>query len=184
MDYKYWASVIEKSVPGLVAQDEIEFLMQCVRSSPKECQCVDLGTYLGKSAAAICMACKGTPRDIITMDTFRYIGRLGPATPEMVEKNLKQLGLQANILVADSCKVPGVVGSVGLLFIDTAHNSRQLSAELDAWLPCMADGGNVVLHDYYRKRYPGYVDTINARFKECWELVRIQFTTIGFRKLC
>lgn len=179
MDYDYWAETIENNIPGLMSQNEIKFIMRCVRSSPKRDQYVNLGTYLGKSTAAICVA---TSREVITIDTFKYTGRLGRSTPKIVKKNLAQLGLVANIITASSStKVPNIVKKVGFLFIDTQHTARQLNAELNIWLPYMARRGVIALHDYH-KTYPGYVSTINARLKEHWELLGVQDTTIGFRK--
>lgn len=182
MDYDYWAETIENNIPGLMSQGEVKFIMRCVRSSPKRDQCVNLGTYLGKSTAAICVANKGTSREVITIDTFKYTGRLGRSTPKIVKKNLARLGLVANIITtSSSAKVPNIVKKVGFLFIDTQHTARQLNAELNIWLPYMTRKGIVALHDYH-KTYPGYVATINARLREHWELLGIQDTAIGFRK--
>ena len=183
MDYDYWTEVIEENIPGQMERSEVTFLMQCAELSSRKYQRVNLGAYLGKSTAAIC-AVGGTRREVITIDNFKYVGRLGPSTPEMVRENLARLGLSANILTADSCRVPNTIKRVGLLSIDTDHNSRHLNKELDAWLPYMVDRGIVVLHDYYAEHYAGYVATIDARLKGHWELLGIQHITIGFRKPC
>lgn len=183
MDYDYWTEAIEENVPGQMVPSEVKFLMQCVESSPEKCQRVNLGAYLGKSTAAIC-AVSGARREVITIDNFKYTGRLGPSTPEIVRENLARLGLSANILTADSCSVPSTIEGVGLLFIDTDHSARHLNKELDAWLPYVVDRGIVVLHDYYEESYSGYVAAIDTRLEGHWELLGIQHTTIGFRRPC
>ena len=181
MDYDYWMEVIEKNIPGLMGQYEVKFLMRCVRSSPKRKQCVNLGTYLGRSTAATCAARES--REVITLDTFKYVGRLGRSSPEIVKKNLKRLGLSATILTASSsARVPNIIKRVGFLLIDTQHTARQLTAELNVWLPCMAPRSVVVLHDYIARVYPGYVTAINTQFKEHWEFLGLQDSMIGFRK--
>jgi len=179
MDYDYWAERIEKNIPGLMSQNEVKFIMRCVKSSPRKGYCVNLGTYLGKSTAAICAA---TSQEVITMDTFKYTGRLGQSSPKLVRANLAKLNLNANILVhSTSAKVSSIVRKVSFLFIDTHHTARQLNAELDIWLPYMAARGVIALHDYHRK-YPGYVTTIDTRLKKHWEFLGLHDTVIGFRK--
>jgi len=174
-----WAEAIEKNIPGLIGQDQIKLLMQCVKSSPRRGQCVNLGTYLGKSTAAICAASKSS---VITIDTFKYIGRLGRSSPKIVKKNLARLGLRATIITtSSSTKVPSAIEKVRFLFVDTQHTANQLNAELDVWLPYMTERGVIVLHDYHKK-YPGYVATINTRLREHWEFLGFVGTTIGFRK--
>lgn len=182
MDYEYWAELIEKHVPGLMAQSEVRFLMQCVRSAPPNTQYVDLGTYLGKSTAAICAAAKGVAPKVITIDTFKYIGRLGPSNPSIVRANLAQLKLEANILVASSGHIPTTIDKVGFLFIDTQHTGGRVNGELDIWLPHITARGVVALHDYIHNIYPSYAVAIDKRFRGKWEFLGLQGSTICFRR--
>lgn len=42
---------------------------------------------------------------------------------------------------------------VGLLHVDALHTYAAVKADLDAWLPHVAPGGRVVMHDYYDRRF-------------------------------
>lgn len=177
-------NLIEKHIPGLLSRNEVEFIMHCVSEAPPNTQYVDLGTYLGKSAAAICAAGTDRASEIITIDRFKYKGRLGRSSPKIVRRNLAQLNFYPTIITGSSSgTISPRINNVGFLFIDTHHTATQLNRELNVWSPRLVRGAIVALHDYYPNGvYPKYVAAINHYFRDKWEFLGLKDTIIGFRK--
>jgi predicted O-methyltransferase YrrM len=123
----------------------------------KKC-CVDLGTFLGRSAVLLSLRAK----KVLTIDLFEHCPREAESSPGhgyrgmAAKHNLragavrKWLSLYSNIDVAQvdtgSAEL-AADGSVDLVFIDDDHSYQGVAWDFWAWLPKLKRGGIVAFHD-------------------------------------
>ena len=150
---------IGDGIPILMSQTDTLLLYRYARRAPTQGWIVDLGTYMGGSAAVLCAAC-GDGR-VVTIDNYTA----SPVTSvEITQANLQAAGLCPRVVEGDSRIIPSGIEQVALLCIDTVHSSWFLDQELDAWLPLLLPKGIVAIHDYGDKRFPTMREAVDARF--------------------
>lgn len=116
---------------------------------------VEIGTYLGCSAAYLGKAIKDSGKKIefFTIDTFEpdsYLPYKPEDSYEQVKKALHDLDLKDFVtpVKGRSLDVAGQFDTIDFLFIDGAHDYETVRAELETYLPKMNPGGVIAGHDY------------------------------------
>lgn len=144
-------------VEGYLWEHEGELLFEAARRVSREHVVVELGSYKGRST--ICLA-QGHDL-VIAVDHFKGEQSIEPITQHFdhitgdyraeFERNLDKYGVRANVLVTpyDTVTAAKIWASktVGLLFVDAAHDYESVSQDLRAWLPLMAPEGYLILDD-------------------------------------
>jgi len=94
---------------------------------------VELGTRTGVSTRALAEGVKrtgGTLNAIDINDCSQFLE-----------------GVQCNFIHADDMTVALPANPIDILFIDTSHMLDHTFAELERWVPCVREGGFILLHD-------------------------------------
>lgn len=130
---------------------------EAVRTFPSGSIFVEIGTYLGRSAAYMGQAIKDSGKDILfyTIDTFAP----DPALPDKpidarqrFQRSINDLRLNDYVFSLEG-KAVGVKHRFGprqinFLFIDGAHDYETVKAEIETYLPKMNPNGTIAGHDY------------------------------------
>ena len=131
----------------MVSQPELRFLGWCTSLVPK-LRFVELGTYRGRSTKLLAQFTD----DLLAIDKFEPFQLQDRtfvfSTADIVRENLGDLAQNVTIVKGNSATVPEGVGRISLLHIDSDHSREHLNKEMDVWLPRLASGGVIVLHDY------------------------------------
>lgn len=136
-------------------------------------QAVDLGTFQGSSAVILALACDR----VETIDLFE--GVLDADSEQHCEEQYRELWSRhrytmesvravlawyGNITQRQDDTVAAardkVDGGVDLLFVDADHSHAGTMANVMAWLPKMARGGRIVLHDN-NELHPGVMRAVD-----------------------
>ena len=152
-------------IDGWMAETELEWLHQTISKMPQASVAVELGSWFGRSSAALA---KGLPStcSLVCIDT--WLGTPTEPAHNIAQTqdihaafmaNLQVLGVEVNPYErgrtgAQYLKMNSVDaarffddGSVGFLFVDGDHRTPGL--DLDAWLPKMKPGSIVSGHDFF-----------------------------------
>jgi len=178
---------LTEGVVGFCVPEEMPLLTYAARVAPAG-DIVELGALQGYTTIVLASIAKQRGLRVFSIDDFALPPRpwLPPFSAEIVRRNVALIGADVTVVSGKSHVVPAGVGEVGLLFVDSEHTGPRLTLELDTWLPLMAPGGIVVLHDYCDDYpvYEGYVDVINERLGAVpeWQFVALVRQMIMFRK--
>jgi predicted O-methyltransferase YrrM len=145
--------------------DEKVALYRTVLRLPQHCIGLEVGSYLGASAAVIGSAMRHRNGQLHCVDTWENQAMDGPECETWPE-------FEANVRRLESVIVPHrgfsvdvaqtVSLSLDFLFVDGDHSAEAVDADLSAWLPKLKPGGIVALHDIgwadgVRKGYEKYL---------------------------
>ena len=132
-------------VDGYLFPHEAVFLYWLARSGPGDGAIVEIGSYRGRSTLCLATGIKG-----------RRATRIAAVDPHVYEtegdlrENLAHFGMSTIVqpIVAPSVTAAGAwSGPVRVVFVDGHHEQASVEADVDAWLPFLAPGGFLVLHD-------------------------------------
>lgn len=168
------------SLPGLTSPEELEFLQRLAHSASRlPGWIVELGTFCGRATAAVCSVVD--PARVLSIDSY-VMQHHGPASLPATRLALHQLGLEPRLLQQQSHQVPEDVLEVAMLLVDTDHRAEPLRRELSAWLPLLAPGGIVCLHDYGCRKWPEVTAVVDRTFRTAdWQLLGLERKLIAFR---
>jgi predicted O-methyltransferase YrrM len=135
------------SIYGKMSDAECAALMDAAEAAPKEGPIVELGTFTGRSAALIAIAC-GDPTRVWTYDTYHYkSGKYKPSKSKN-EARMKAHGITGIHFVQGDTRGPlKECSDVAMLFIDSTHTPAHVQQELDVWLPRLRDEAVIAFHD-------------------------------------
>lgn len=139
-------------LPGYMDEKELICLRNTALSMPPGALAVEVGSWKGRSTAAIAV-----PHvNLVCVDTFRgmpnditaWIARREDIYSIFVS-NMRRLNLHPKILVMDSIKAAGLFqnDSIDWIFLDSDHSNFR--AEFYSWLPKVKPGGLVSGHDFF-----------------------------------
>lgn len=151
-------------IRGYLADVEGYALMLLARSGPGDGAIVEIGSFLGKSAAWLAFGAQQGGRGRVTaIDPFTGSPEHQPGArneePEIVargstrprfEQNLRDAGLRESVDVIEARSTDAAArwsGPIRLLFIDGDHSEEASRADFEAWLPHTALGGLIAFHD-------------------------------------
>ena len=125
---------------------EAEYLYFCAQRA--RLGIVEIGRFRGGSTFLLACANRNVPIwsiDLDPRDDDRLRGFFGA----------HRVGQNVELIVGDSQRGSfPEIGDYDLLFIDGDHSYEGCSADLEAFVPGLADGGEVVLHDCYAESPP------------------------------
>ncbi|MFI6943024.1 class I SAM-dependent methyltransferase [Streptomyces sp. NPDC050418] len=130
---------------------------------------LEVGTYCGRSTVLLADAARQTGTTALTVDHHRGSEEQQPGweyhDPEVVDpevgrmdtlptfrRTLHKAGLEEHViaLVGKSPQVARVWGgSLGFVFIDGGHTDEHATADYEGWVPHLAEGGLLLIHDVF-----------------------------------
>ncbi|UGY91125.1 class I SAM-dependent methyltransferase [Streptomyces gobiensis] len=130
---------------------------------------LEVGTYCGRSTILLADAARQAGVMAITVDHHRGSEEQQPGweyhDPSVVDpavgrmdtlptfrRTLHAAGLEEHVIavVGRSPQVAAVWGGeLGLVFIDGGHTDEHATADYEGWVPHLADGGLLVIHDVF-----------------------------------
>jgi predicted O-methyltransferase YrrM len=186
-------------IQGWMSAPELAFLHCVALSIPRGATVVEVGSWKGRSTAAICEGLKSVPdAKLFAVDTFageagntyqleRYMGELAEdrvyrefrANTEEYSfvEVLRMSSLDASRQFADD--------SIDWIFIDAEHTFERVTADIRAWFPKLKRGGLVSGHDYPKFAVRCAVDTRLPNVQS-WESIwytRRASSELAFRPL-
>jgi predicted O-methyltransferase YrrM len=152
------------------------FYDRIVRDAPPGSLVVEVGVFCGRSLAHLARAARRADKGlrIVGVDWFRGdpgtlakcppLPRSGNFAGECLG-NLTRSGLADDVaLVAASSRLASALvpdGAAYCVFVDAAHDTPAVRADIDSWLPKVAPGGVLAGHD---ADYPSVRAALDARF--------------------
>lgn len=144
------------TISGQVMEIEMGALQRLIGDLPYDAAILEFGPCVGRSTAAMALACVGTDRMIYTVDHFtgKETGYV-QADLETLRSNIAdlRLGEYVTIIVGDSTEVAlnWEGPSPWLVFHDGSHLYEKVKADILAILPHIEIGGYFCFHDYTGK---------------------------------
>jgi predicted O-methyltransferase YrrM len=146
-----WKSSLE--IEGWLLESQGRALFEAAAALPSDTAAVEIGSHRGKSASIIAGGLPAHAR-LTAVDPFddpRWGG--GPDSLAMFQKNVAIAGVADKIDLFRGLSVEASASwtglPVGLLWVDGAHDRASTLADIDGWLPHMADGGRLYIHDAF-----------------------------------
>jgi predicted O-methyltransferase YrrM len=137
------------AIEGFMRPSELEWLAGQAASRKR---IAEIGTYYGRTTAALAESCIGEvhtyddfygPRDIVIPEDIRA------GIYDKFRKNLAPHLQSGRVIVhRESFKDVKPDGEYDLIFIDGSHEYRHFTADLDKWAPHLAKDGLLCGHDY------------------------------------
>jgi MMP 1-O-methyltransferase len=130
---------------------------------------LEIGTYCGKSAVYLGAAARDTGSVLFSVDHHHGSEELQPGwahhDPEVVDpatgaidtlpwarQTLRTAGLEGHVVLVVGSSVTVAqqwATSLSLLFIDGGHGTEVAAADFAAWVPMVAPGGVLAVHDVF-----------------------------------
>jgi predicted O-methyltransferase YrrM len=150
-----------RAVDGWLSEEEADLLLRAAvqaLAATAGAPIVEVGSMWGRSTVVLATAVSAVAPDSRVHAIDPHEGEitvleggtthLGP-TLEAFKRNLASAGVEdaVEIVVARSADTPWS-GPIGLLFVDGLHDEQSVRADTGHFLPHLANGGLVALHDY------------------------------------
>ena len=173
---------------GFLKMDEAQLLMEAADSLAAGSIVVNVGAGAGTSALAIIEQRPDLAVTFYTVDMRDDDNPFGGMLNELhAFQNAKMEHLLPNQIKGDSSTVGNEwdKGEIAFLIIDADHTTDGLTKDIQSWLPHLAIGGLVALHDYKRDVWPDVAAVIdNTLMKDAnYEYIETRDTMVLFRKL-
>lgn len=130
---------------------------------------LEIGTYCGRSTLLLAEAARAAGVLVVTVDHHRGSEEQQPGweyhDPQVVDhevgrmdtlptfrRTLHAAGLEDHVLavVGHSPRAAALWGTpVGLVFVDGGHTDEHATADYEGWVPHLAQGGLLVIHDVF-----------------------------------
>jgi predicted O-methyltransferase YrrM len=141
------------NVEGWLLEDQGRALFQAASELPAGTVAVEIGSHRGKSATIIALGLPTGGR-LTAVDPFddpRWGG--GPESLAAFQANIAAVGVEDRVDLFRGLSVEASRAwagpPVGFLWVDGAHDLASTLADLDGWLPHMAVGGRMYVHDAF-----------------------------------
>jgi predicted O-methyltransferase YrrM len=139
-------------IPGMTVRDLL-YLYAWALHTPRRGVAVEIGSYLGSSAACIAAAIRHRKGHLFCVDTWKNDAmNEGPRdTFSEFLRNTAPWRTHITPLRGLSAEVAGSFDRVvDFLFVDGDHSYGGCCQDVGSWLPKLRSGGSLVLHDYPR----------------------------------
>lgn len=157
-----------ENVAGLISNEDGRFLHDYAAGVPDGMCIVEIGPFTGKSTVFLAQGASDSVV-VYTYDLWEDNHRpiTGGGTQIVQDRtdshkvfidNIKKCGVNNKVFPAkyDSAKAgkewPDDSMPIGLIYIDGDHRYPGVKADLDAWLPQVAQGAPIILDDYFSNR--------------------------------
>jgi len=163
--------MIEKisKIKGFLHQEEGIALYEACKNSFNTGKCAEIGSYCGKSACYIGLACKEVGSKLFSIDHHQGseeqqfgeeyfdeeiydFSKKQVNTLPLFLKNIKEFNLEGYIepLVMTSIDASfRVPNNLDLIFIDGSHTFESARSDYKHWRPKLRPGGILAIHDIY-----------------------------------
>ena len=163
--------MIEKfsKIKGFLEQKEGYALYEACKFSFRNGKCAEIGSYCGKSACYIGLACKEIGSKLFSIDHHRgseeqqygeeyFDEEIYDFSTNKVNtlptflKNIEKFNLQDYIepvIMASSDASFNVPDNLDLIFIDGSHTFESAQSDYYHWKPKLRPGGILAIHDIY-----------------------------------
>jgi predicted O-methyltransferase YrrM len=144
---------LTKDFDKLLTPDLGEILFNLAVSVPDGKTILEVGAFKGYSTCLLALACIGTRKRVLTIDTFKGIqsntDEQGAETYYPIfDANLSACGVRVGTLIGTSELFYDLIpNDLGMVFIDGDH--RAMNEDFDALYPKLASGGWLAMHDIY-----------------------------------
>lgn len=150
------------AVDGMLFDDEPRWLYERAKEANR--LIIEIGSFVGKSTICLAQgAIEGHGAKVYSIDPHTLGG--AAAYHQLIE-NLYRFNVRNQVEVFVSPSKDAVrffaENSVDFIFIDGAHDYRNVSQDLDLYLPILAHGGIVAVHDC-NSSYPGIMKAVRER---------------------
>ena len=162
-------------IKGFLEQKEGKALYEACKFSFKNGKCAEIGSYCGKSACYIGLACKEVGSKLYSVDHHRgseeqqygeeyFDEEIYDFSANQVNtlplflKNIKKFNLQDHIepMVMTSVDASvNVPDNLDLIFIDGSHTFESARNDYLHWKPKLRSGGILAIHDVYDSEEEG-----------------------------
>jgi hypothetical protein len=146
-----------RTIPGWMADNELEWLYDKAQEVPAGGIWVELGSLKGRSLVATGLGLK-EGCELWAVDTYRW----HPEDCIECLKNIRWLQekkpkLKVGLIVADATFASGLfaAGSVSTVFIDADHSYEAVKSQIAAWMPTLTPRGRLCGHDFNSTKWPG-----------------------------
>lgn len=149
---------------------------------------VEIGSWKGQSISCLAQALQNrgkTGVKLYAVDTFKGertqpshladVAKNGGSVRHIFEANIQAAGVAEMVTIIESDSVQAASlfknGELAGCFIDAAHEYEPVKADLEAWIPKVAEGGIIAGHDYPHvgvKRAVNEKLNVKAVSKRCW----------------
>jgi len=157
------------NIKGFLDEDEAQRLYQIARKASKRGNCLEIGSYCGKSAVYIGSACQENGALLYSIDHHRGSAEQQPGEAyfdsELFDKNLgcvntltpflstiERFALKETVIpiVGDSVAIAkGWASQLAMVFIDGGHTFAAAYNDYNCWVPKISAGGFLVIHDIF-----------------------------------
>ena len=154
-------------ISGMLYDDEPEWLYE--RAKEATSTIIEIGAFEGKSTLILAQgAIDGHCPRVFSIDNHA-LG--GAGSYNRLVGNLTQRSMRAfvELFVCPSKDAVRFFAecSAGFIFIDGGHDYENIARDLDLYLPVLAHGGIVAVHDC-NPSYPGIMRAVHERFSGDW----------------
>ena len=158
-----------QSIKGFLTEEEGRRLYELAKQASRFGPCLEIGSYCGKSAAYIGVACKENSGILFSIDHHRGSEEQQPGEeyfdPELFDKEynrvdtfrffrktIEDAGLQDSVvpIVAESRLVARYwTAPLAMVFIDGGHSYESAYTDYISWAPHILAGGYLTIHDIF-----------------------------------
>jgi Methyltransferase domain len=183
-----------KEIRGFLLEADKQVLSRYTRSLPTGATIVEIGSFLGLSAAIMSAArrdCKLVcidPCDLSgdeeSLASYRAQGFNGARQYKRLRLNLALYGANARVIRATSQEaLKRFSTKCHLLFVDGDHSYEACARDINSYAPYLHEFGTLILHDATEIGWPGPIK-VARELRECddWELLEEDGNCVVFRK--
>jgi predicted O-methyltransferase YrrM len=176
-----------KNARGFMPVDEgLALYAAAVEAGPLGLPLLEIGSYCGRSTLLLADAARQAGTLVVTVDHHRGSEEQQPGweyhdaelvdpasgridTLPFLRRTLFDAGLEDRVIAVvgrspEAAGVFGPGGRFGLVFIDGGHTDAHATADYESWVPQLAEGGLLLIHDVF----PDPADGGQAPFR-VWE---------------
>lgn len=146
---------------NFILPGQLECLFSAAQKVPDCGVIVEIGSFLGASTIALALACLGTNKTVISIDTFKGnnsdfqngkngVSWHGKSYFELFKHNLRRYGVEQCVFpIIDTSEnvAQNWDYDIDLLFLDGSHSSLGAKNDLFGFYPFLKDGGILQIHD-------------------------------------
>jgi predicted O-methyltransferase YrrM len=168
-----WA--VADRVEGWLLEEQGRALFEAAGQLASGTAAVEIGSHRGKSTVLIALGLPAGAR-LVAVDPFddpRWGG--GPESLHRFQENIARAGVANRVDLFRGLSAEAAATwsgpPVGFLWVDGAHDVASTLADFDGWLPHMARGGVIYVHDAFSA-----VGTTRAILQRLWFSPRVAYT--------
>ncbi len=156
-------------IKGFLHRDEGIALYKHCKSVSQKGICVEIGSYCGKSACYLGLACQENDSILYSVDhhqgseeqqfgeeyfdeeIYDHTNKRVNTLP-LFQENIKKFNLEKHVkpIVMKSIEASKVISDkLDLIFIDGSHTFKSANTDYDAWKNKLRKGGCLAIHDIY-----------------------------------